>query len=240
MRPTHFSGSFPLFRLFGIQVCLHWSWFVVVALLVQIRVNHTEGLSVIEAFLQFITLFGIVLMHEFGHALACRSVGGEAHTIVLWPLGGVAFVKPPPRPGPVLWSIAAGPLVNVFLVPVTLCISIWFDGSWDPLDSTWAMLFWMNLGLLIFNMLPIYPLDGGQILQALLWFVVGRATSLRISAWIGLIAAGGIAVMALSLQQVWLFIMTLFIGWQAWKGLRVARFLALQEKVGQGYWPSPY
>ena len=102
------------------------------------------------------------------------------------------------------------------------------------------MLFWMNLGLLIFNMLPIYPLDGGQILQALLWFVVGRARSLRISAWIGLIAAGGIAVMALSLQEVWLFIMTLFIGWQAWKGLRVARFLALQEKVGQGYWPSPY
>jgi Zn-dependent protease len=58
------------------------------------------------------------LFHEFGHALACRQVGGQADLIVLWPLGGVAYVSPPPRPGALLWRIAAGPLVNVLLVPV--------------------------------------------------------------------------------------------------------------------------
>ena len=68
--------------------------------------------------LEYLALFVIVLVHEFGHALACRQVGGQANQIVLWPLGGVAYVAPPPRPGATLWSIAAGPLVNVVLAPV--------------------------------------------------------------------------------------------------------------------------
>ena len=62
-----------------------------------------------------------MLTHEFGHALACRSVGGTADNIMLWPLGGVAYVNPPQRPGATLWSIAAGPLVNVALaLPLTV------------------------------------------------------------------------------------------------------------------------
>ncbi len=68
--------------------------------------------------LEYLALFLIVMLHEFGHALACRQVGGTANQIVLWPLGGVAYVDPPPRPGATLWSIAAGPLVNVALLPV--------------------------------------------------------------------------------------------------------------------------
>ena len=63
-------------------------------------------------------MFGIVLLHEFGHVLACRSVGGQANEIMLWPFGGVAFVKPPPRPAATLWNVVAGPAVNVLLVPV--------------------------------------------------------------------------------------------------------------------------
>src|SRR5438128_9327079 len=111
--PTR-KGSIRLFRLFGIDVYLHWSWFIVA--LIQLQLRHgSMGLNV----LVYLTLFVIVLMHEFGHALACRQVGGTANQIVLWPLGGVAYVDPPPRPGAVLWSIAAGPLVNVVLIPVT-------------------------------------------------------------------------------------------------------------------------
>ena len=67
--------------------------------------------------LECLALFLIVLMHEFGHQLACRQVGGQTHDIMLWPLGGVAYVSPPQRPGAQLWSIAAGPLVNVALFP---------------------------------------------------------------------------------------------------------------------------
>jgi Zn-dependent protease len=68
--------------------------------------------------LEYLALLLIVLLHEFGHSLACRQVGGQADRIVLWPLGGVAYVQPPQRPGATLWSIAAGPLVNVALIPV--------------------------------------------------------------------------------------------------------------------------
>ena len=68
--------------------------------------------------LEYLALFLIVLMHEFGHALACRQVGGTANRIVLWPLGGVAYVNPPQRPGATLWSIVAGPLVNVVFLPI--------------------------------------------------------------------------------------------------------------------------
>jgi hypothetical protein len=68
--------------------------------------------------------FLIVTLHEFGHALACRQVGGQANQIVLWPLGGVAYVDPPPRPGATLWSIAAGPLVNVVLLPILLGLDL--------------------------------------------------------------------------------------------------------------------
>src|SRR6478672_1278221 len=69
---------------------------------------------------EYLALFLIVTLHEFGHAMACRQVGGTANQIVLWPLGGVAYVDPPPRPGATLWSIAAGPLVNVVLMPLLL------------------------------------------------------------------------------------------------------------------------
>src|SRR5580658_4647012 len=113
--PTR-NGSFRLFKCFGIDVFLHWSWFLVALYEIEIR----KGLysSINWNVLEYVTLFLIVLLHEFGHAFACRSVGGKANLIVLWPLGGVAYVDPPQRPGAQLWSLAAGPLVNVALAPI--------------------------------------------------------------------------------------------------------------------------
>jgi len=96
---------------------VHWSWFIVAIYSVQFRTH--EYSSMIWNVLEYLSLFAIVLTHEFGHQLACRSVGGKTHDIVLWPLGGVAYVSPPQRPGAQLWSIPAGPLVNVMLVPIT-------------------------------------------------------------------------------------------------------------------------
>src|SRR5208282_4294037 len=100
--------------------------------------------------------FAIVLMHEFGHALACKSVGGQADRIVLWPLGGVAYVRPPMRPGAMLWSIVAGPLVNVLLLPVTIAFT-WLPLQNPDLAHFVQMVAYINIGLLIFNILPIYP-----------------------------------------------------------------------------------
>src|SRR3954471_17152400 len=115
MMPTR-EGSFRLFRFAGIDVFMHWSWFVVALIQINRPMNHYSSFT--WNVLEYLALFAIVLMHEFGHALACRQVGGQANQIVLWPLGGVAYVAPPQRPGAMLWSIAAGPLVNVALFPI--------------------------------------------------------------------------------------------------------------------------
>src|SRR6267143_7081762 len=111
--PNVRQGSIHLFRFAGIDLFLHWSWFLVAAFEIN---NPTRSYSSRTwNVLEYLALFFIVMLHEFGHALACRQVGGTADKIVLWPLGGVAYVNPPPRPGATLWSIAAGPLVNVML-----------------------------------------------------------------------------------------------------------------------------
>ena len=125
--PTR-KGSIRLFQLFGITVYLHWSWFLVAVWAVQSSGNTDS--SLFWRVLEYLTLFLIVLMHEFGHALACKQVGGQANQIVLWPLGGVAYVSPPQRPGAMLWSIAAGPLVNVILLLVSAMILLnrWRNG----------------------------------------------------------------------------------------------------------------
>ena len=96
MTPTR-QGSIHLFRFAGIDLYLHWSWFLVAMYGIQSRAHGYS--SLVWPALEYLALFAIVLMHEFGHALACRQVGGQANQIVLWPLGGVAYVAPPPRPG---------------------------------------------------------------------------------------------------------------------------------------------
>jgi Zn-dependent protease len=225
-------GGLRLFKALGVTVYLHWTWFIVAALEVQWG-RELFG-SVQWAAVAYLLLFAIVLLHEFGHALACRSVGGEAERIILWPLGGAAIVKPPPRPGALLWSIAAGPLVNVIILAISipLMVHYWHDAlrlaSLSPLGKLIVVgLFWQNLILLVFNLLPIYPLDGGQIVRALLWFVIGRASSLAVAAWIGLVVSGLGCVAALATSNWWLALIAAFAAFQSWAG--VARSKRLRE-----------
>jgi uncharacterized protein (TIGR03067 family) len=193
------KGSIRLFRVAGIDVLLHWSWFLFAFLRLQptaaddsLEFAHYD--SHVWYVVEYLALFGFVLLHEFGHVLACRSVGGIANCIVLWPLGGVALVDPPARPGPVLWSIAAGPLVNALLVAPTvgfwlLCRAAKYAEAAPDLYRFAVALAWINGYLLVFNMLPVFPLDGGRVLQALLWFVMGRARSLMVATTVGLLTA---------------------------------------------------
>lgn len=230
------NGSVKLFRLFGIDVFLHWSWFLVAVFLIPQLGKGTFGgagnTPMVWSTLLYLTLFGIVLIHEFGHALACRSVGGQAKHIVLWPLGGVAYVSPPHRPGAHLWSIVAGPLVNVMLLPVTVIAYFLVRGSLTiPDGGNNAEMFafsvmLMNAGLLVFNMFPVYPLDGGQTLMALLWYVIGRAKALKFVSIIGLIVAAGVILLSVIFYEPWYLVMALFVGMQAWNGYRVAMQLA--------------
>lgn len=227
--PSTRQGSFHLFRLGGIDVLLHWSWFLVAAFEISARGRRYPSIAWNVA--EYLALFLIVTLHEFGHALACRQVGGTANKIVLWPLGGVAYVDPPPRPAATLWSIAAGPLVNVVLFGFSYALTIWARHSGWRLTAPhaykllWAMCL-MNLGLLIFNLLPIYPLDGGQILRSLLWFVLGRARSLNVVAVLGLLGAAGLIAIAFRLHSFWIGVISLYIVMNCWNGVQQAQILS--------------
>jgi Zn-dependent protease len=232
--PTGRQGSIRLFRFVGIDVFLHWSWFLVAAFEISNRTGRYSSLT--WNVLEYLALFLIVMLHEFGHALACRQVGGTANQIVLWPLGGVAYVNPPPRPGATLWSIAAGPLVNVALLPVLfvtglLSRSLGLAGAMPNVYALLRAVWFINAGLLIFNMLPIYPLDGGQILRSLLWFGLGRARSLMVAACIGLAGVTGLIILAIWIRSAWFAILAVFMLMNCWGGLRQAQALASFAKL---------
>jgi Zn-dependent protease len=230
--PTR-RGAFRLFRLFGITVYIHWAWFFAFIYLTSRPREYTSyGWNALEV----LSLFLIVLTHEFGHQLACRQIGGATSDIVLWPLGGVAYVIPPQRPGAQLWSIAAGPLVNVILIPITaLLVSLsshlhWYDSCPDLYQLVHNIWF-INLVLLAFNLLPVYPLDGGQILRSLLWFVLGRANSLMVASLIGFAGVAALVGVAIWAQSFWLGLMAAFIAMNCWTGFKQARALVAREKL---------
>lgn len=225
MFPTH-QGSIRLFRLFRVDVFLHWSWFVVALYTLSSRADQYS--SPLWNAAEYLALFTIVLMHEFGHALACRQTGGVSEQIVLWPLGGVAHVAAPQRPGAQLWSIAAGPLVNVALAPV-LWGTMWLLGErgfGDPHPDLMDCLFMVNLiniVLLVFNLLPIFPLDGGQMLRSLLWYAVGPVTSLLIATGVGLIGGAALVAYGLLTGRLWTAMIAAFLLFNCWQTFRAAK-----------------
>jgi Zn-dependent protease len=230
--PSGRQGSIHLFRLAGVDVFLHWSWFLFAVFEIQSRAGRYD--SILWNVLEYLALFLIVLTHEFGHALACRQVGGIADHIVLWPLGGVAYVNPPPRPGATLWSIAAGPLVNVALLPVFWVLSRLTGPGMMSLYSLHRLLYyvsWINFGLLVFNILPIFPLDGGQILRALLWFPLGRARSLMIATSIGLLGVAAFLYFAFRSGSIWIGAIAIFMLLNCWTGLKHSIALLKLAKV---------
>ena len=232
--PSVRQGSIHLFRLAGVDLFLHWSWFIVAAYEIQSRQGRYT--SIVWNILEYLALFLIVLMHEFGHALACRQTGGTANQIVLWPLGGVAYVNPPQRPGATLWSIAAGPLVNVALLPILIAAVLmsrslgWAQAMPDVYQLLRAVM-WIDVSLLVFNMLPIYPLDGGQILRSLLWFGLGRARSLMVATVLGFVGIVGFFGLALWVRSVWFGAISVFMLMNCWGGLKHAQELLRRAKL---------
>lgn len=230
---TENSGSFRLFRFAGIDVFLHWSWFLVAAYMVAQRRGQYS--SFFWNALEYLALFAVVLLHEFGHALACRQIGGRANRIMLWPLGGVAYVDPPQRPGAILWSIAAGPLVNVVLAPILLAFGpldlLGLRDAWPNAHQLLRTVTVINFVLLFFNLLPIYPLDGGQIFRALLWFLFGRARSLLAASIVGMLGVGLMFLAAVFMKSPWFAVLAAFVLMNCWQGLRQALAMARVDKL---------
>lgn len=224
------QGALRLFRVAGVEVFLHWSWFVVALIEVQRRGQYR---SLAWNVAEYLALFALVTLHELGHSLACRQVGGHADRVVLWPLGGVAYVDPPQRPGAILWSIAAGPLVNVLLAPVLVVGYLVLRSIGAPPDLLQfaRAVIVIDVALLVFNVLPVYPLDGGQILRALLWYVLGKARSLVVASGLGFVGVLGLGLLAWHEESVWIGVITAFVASSCWRGLQQARLLTRVERI---------
>ncbi|MBI5723282.1 MAG: site-2 protease family protein [Planctomycetes bacterium] len=218
------GGSIRLFRIFGITVFLHWTWFLVA--IYQISYRQGTYTSLWWCAFEYLSLFCLVLLHEFGHSLATRQVGGKADRILLWPLGGIAYVRLPARPGATLWGIFAGPLVNLIFAGIFFVFGMVLLPPERPAvqSDAYTFFFWIvriNIALLIFNLLPIYPLDGGQIFRALLWFLLGPIISLIIAALVGILGAIAMVLLAIWWQVplVWIVVIAVFILLNCWAGL---------------------
>ncbi len=207
------NGSIRLFRVAGIDVMIHWSW--IIAAVVEMQFRRQVFKSPLWNAAEFLCIFGIVLLHEIGHVTSCRQVGGTADRIILWPLGGIAILNPPPRPWPVFWSVAGGPLVNLALVPATVLLWVfcsyqgWFQSP--DLETFVPLLFVINLFLLVFNLLPLYPNDGGQILYTVLWALFGRGPGLMMTSLVGMVGGVAVGILCLLVEQWFLGIFALML-----------------------------
>src|ERR1043166_2612647 len=145
-----------------------------------------------------------------------------------------------PWPGAYLWSMAAGPLVNVVLFPLfTLFAFMLTKLDWKTVHPDFyqfVLTVWlMNGVLLFFNLIPVYPLDGGQILRGLLWLKVGPIRSLKAASIVGFGGAILFALWAFALRSIWLGILAFFIFAQAQAGWRAAQNLAIEsEEAARG------
>jgi hypothetical protein len=135
-----------------------------------------------------------------------------------------------------LWSIAAGPLVNVVLLPVFVgllyaCRAAGVLQSNPDLAHFLQALVVMDVSLLVFNLLPVYPLDGGQILRSLLWYPLGRARSLKVATIIGLVGGAGLVALAIWWMSVWTGVLALFLLSQCWRSYQQAGALRRLEQL---------
>ena len=144
-------------RIAGIEVSLHWT---LLLLIVWTGLSAPAGGAIAQiAFTS--AIFGCVLLHELGHSLAARQFGIETSSITLLPIGGIASLERMPRsPFQELWIAVAGPLVNV-VIAAALFFSMGFLHLFVG-DVTWfRYLMYANIVLVVFNMLPAFPMDGG-------------------------------------------------------------------------------
>jgi len=186
-------SSWRLGRAAGIDVYLHPSLLLVPLFMIGSPAGF-RGLALVVA------SFGCVLLHEFGHALTARLFGIGTADITLYPIGGVARLRAIPRsPGAELTVALAGPAVNVLIAAglvVLLAAAAALDLPFGPggVAAFGLQLMWVNLLLAGFNLLPVFPMDGGRVLRAVLSGWLGRVRATGVAAGIGRMVAvvGGI------------------------------------------------
>ncbi|HEX8138225.1 MAG TPA: site-2 protease family protein [Pyrinomonadaceae bacterium] len=225
------QAHIKLGRIFGIQVGLHYSW-LIIALLVTLSLNNhfgatnpQWGVTVIwaTAVVTGLLFFVAILLHELSHAAVAKARGLPVRSITLFALGGVAEIEKEAADAKTeFWMGIVGPITSAVIGVV--CLGLAAALGWTPAQTPQtpliAMLMWLgviNIGLAIFNMLPGFPMDGGRVLRAVVWWITGdvvRAT--RVAARVGQLIGSGLIILGIfrffggaGIGGLWLA----FIGW---------------------------
>jgi Zn-dependent protease/predicted transcriptional regulator len=239
------NPSIHLGRIAGVRIGLNWSWAVVFALIVWslavgIFPSQNPGLSdgtyIAMALAAALFFFASLLAHELGHARQARREGMEIEGITLWLFGGVAQFKGAfPSAGAEFRIAIAGPLVSLGLGIFFVLLAV-FARLPNAVDGVAAWLGYINLSLLVFNLLPALPLDGGRVFRSALWYLKGDlAWATRVAADVGrafgyLLIAAGIALLIFqgSFSGAWLA----FIGWFLLQAATAeARYVATRQAL---------
>jgi stage IV sporulation protein FB len=210
------NWSFRVGRLMGVEVRFHVAFFVALVVLIWIEMPlpgsvDPRGQAEIfrDALGTFVVLLGLVVMHDLGHWYTLRSSGGSEGGMLLWPLGG--NYPPPEKQTPSAWFAAAagGPLVNTAVCGVASGVLVFWFGTlgavpWNPLypmtpvdfslaptsGQEWLLrIFGVSYTLLAVNLLPMFPFDGGRMVQAWLWPSRGMRLSSMATAGLGMVTA---------------------------------------------------
>lgn len=251
------NWSFKIGRLFGIDIRVHIVFVICAVVLVWMEIPKGDAASdwslghvLVDALGVYALLFLIVLLHEFGHCFGARHTGGDADEILLWPLGGLAFTNPPHNAAAHMITTVAGPMVNVLLCMICTLVLVLWTGRlgavpWNPLHPMWPAdvsfipttaqlwvirFFGLSYFILLINLLPIFPFDGGRIVQAWLWPRKGYYASMAIATATGMIGAIPVALFGLFAEQSWLLLMIAVFGYlTCWQNRRM-----LREQGGAG------
>ncbi|CAA9461245.1 MAG: Putative zinc metalloprotease MJ0392 [uncultured Rubrobacteraceae bacterium] len=222
------GNSFKIGRFAGIDVKVHWTFFLLLAFFgyigygtaSQSGVNVALGIAVTIGVI--LALFLCVVLHEFGHSLVAQKLGIDVTDITLLPIGGVARLKTlPEKPVDEIKIAVAGPLVNVVLAPIFLGLALAFgvDFSSPPglaaaQQSAGGALFYLgivNIFLVVFNLIPAFPLDGGRVLRGLLAIRLGPVRATDISAAIGQVLAIALGFLGFATGNLGLILIAIFV-----------------------------
>ena len=234
------KAQIKLGRIFGVQIGLHYSWFIIAFLITLSLAGHFTtnnpgwspvlrwGVAIVTAIL----FFGAIIAHELSHALVAKARGLPVHSITLFALGGVAQLEKDAADAKTeFWMGIIGPITSFVIGVVCLLLTValgWRPPEF-PQDPLPAMLMWLgyiNIALAIFNMVPGFPLDGGRVLRGIIWWVTGNAKrATMIAARVGQVIAFAMIIFGvmqffagIGFSGLWL----VFIGWFLLNAARAA------------------
>jgi len=234
------TWSFPIAKLFGSEVRIHVTFFLLLAWIALARYVEGGWDAALNGLALITLIFACVVAHEFGHALAAKRYGIKTPDITLLPIGGLARLeRMPEKPGQEIVVALAGPAVNVVIAVVLIAI---LGARVDPetlaaLDDPGANLLAqvaaINVFLVVFNLIPAFPMDGGRVLRALLAFRFSRVEATNIAARIGQALAFVFGFLGLMGNPMLLFI-AIFVYIAASAEAQATGLLDVSRAVGAG------